>query len=463
MIQARPFQDDMLNEARAKLRALIRRILFQAPTGSGKTILAAIMLGNSASKGLRSWFVVHRKELLRQSSSRFRDAGVAHSFIASNEYYDKRAMVHICGVQTLVRRLDRVEKPDIIIWDECHHAAATSWSKIMAQYPDTIHIGLSATPERLDGKGLDKYFDYIIKGPTVEWLIEHGYLSPYKIYAPNPVSMEGVATSMGDYAKSDVQKKMDKRSITGDAITHYNKLCRGAQFIAFCSGIEHSKHVAEQFTAAGIPCLHVDGETPDDERLEAMRKLESREVLGLSNVDLFGEGVDVPSLQAVILLRPTQSRGLHLQQIGRALRPSANKPYAVILDHAGNSLRLGLPDDPIEWSLKGREKAPKGSKAEVATKSCPICFAVVRPMVAKCPDPCGHVFINKERKVTVKEGELQEVDVAAARYKRLNEQRAADTVEALVALGQQRGYKNPHAWAYQLNRAREAKQAKRRG
>jgi len=355
--------------------------------------------------------------------------------------------------------MSKVGDPDIIVWDECHHAAASSWSTIMAAYPNAIHIGLSATPERLDGQGLDKYFDHIVRGPSVAWLIEQGYLSKYKIYAPNPVSMEGAKTSMGDYAKSETQKRMDKRSITGDAIGHYNKLCRGAQFIAFCSGVEHSKHVAEQFTLAGIPCLHVDGETPDAERAEAMHKFQSREVLGLSNVDLFGEGVDVPSLQAVILLRPTQSRGLHLQQIGRALRPAANKPYAVILDHAGNSLRLGLPDDEIDWTLEGRPKCKGQAKQEVATKSCPVCFAVVRPAVAQCD--CGHRFIVKERKVNVTEGELQEVDVAALRHNRLNEQRAADTVEALVALAIKRGYKNPTGWAYQLNKARDMKRAKR--
>lgn len=462
MIQLRPFQEDILNQARLLIRRGEKRILIQSPTRSGKTILAAAMLGNSASKGLRSWFIVHRRELLRQSSARFSTCDVTHSFIAANEFYDRRRLVSICGVGTLTRRLERVEQPDIIIYDECHHMAASSWNAVQKRFPNAIHIGLSATPERLDGKGLDVYFDHLILGPEPEWLIENGYRAPCKIYAPNPVSMEGVATSMGDYAKSDVQKRMDKRSITGDAIGHYNKLCRGAQFVAFCAGIEHSKHVAEQFTANGIPCLQVDGESSDDERAEAIRKLESREILGVSNVDLYGEGIDLPSLQAVILLNPTKSLTKYMQQSSRGATPEKNKPYYVILDHAGNSLRLGLPDDPIEWSLKGREKAPKGSKAEVATKSCPICFAVLRPMVAKCPDPCGHVFINKERKVTVKEGELQEVDVAAARYKRLNEQRAADTVEALVALGQQRGYKNPHAWAYQLNRAREAKQAKRR-
>jgi superfamily II DNA or RNA helicase len=203
----------------------------------------------------------------------------------------------------------------------------------------------------------------------------------------------------------------------------------------------------------------VDGETPDEERKEAMRKLESREVLGLSNVELFGEGVDVPTLQAVILLRPTQSRSLHFQQIGRALRPSVNKPHAVILDHAGNSLRLGLPDDDIEWSLQGREKAKAGTKQEMPVKSCPICFAVVRTAVAQCQ--CGHRFVAKERKVVVKEGELQEVDVAALRNSRLNEQRSADTVEELIALAIKRGYRNPHGWAYQLNKAREAKKLRR--
>ena len=459
MIESRPFQNEMLDAARAKLKQAVRKILLQSPTGSGKTILSAIMLGNAARKGLTCWFVVHRKELIRQSSSRFKQAEIPHSFIAAGMDYDKRHKVFICGVMTLARRLDKVGVPDIIVWDESRHIAAKSYDSIFNAYPDAIHIGLDATPERLDGQGMDKYFDCIIKGPSVAWLIEQGYLSKYKIYAPNPVSMEGAKTVMGDYAKSETQKRMDKRSITGDAIGHYNKLCRGAQFIAFCSGVEHSMHVAEQFTANGIPCLHVDGETPDDERAEAMRKFEAREVLGLSNVELFGEGVDVPSLQAVILLRPTQSRSLHLQQIGRALRPAANKPYAVILDHAGNSLRLGLPDDEVDWTLEGSPRGKGKAKQEVMVKSCPECFAVVRNTVITCQ--CGHRFVPKERKVNVKEGELQEVDVEALRRNRLNEQRAADTVESLIALAIKRGYRNPQGWAYQLNKARDMKRAKR--
>lgn len=456
----RPFQDDILDQVRALLREGHKRILIQSPTRSGKTILAAAMLGNSARKGLRSWFVVHRRELIRQSSARFKTAGIPHSFVAANQDYDKRNNVFLCGVQTLVKRLNRVDKPNIIIWDECHHMAARTWEIIMETYPDEIHIGLSATPKRLDGKALRKYFTKLVKGPTPEWLIENGYRAKCKIYAPNPVSMAGVRTSMGDYAKSETQKRMDKRSITGDAIGHYLKLCRGAQFVVFCAGIEHSKHVAEQFTENGIPCIHVDGNTQDDERDEVIRKLESREIMGVSNVDLYGEGIDLPSLQCVILLNPTQSLTKYMQAASRGATPEENKPYYVILDHAGNSLIHGLPDDDFEWSLDGEEKTKGASKAEVNVKSCPECFAVVRNTVITCQ--CGHRFVPKERKVNVKEGELQEVDVEALRRNRLNEQREAASLEALTELGVRRGYKNPAAWAWNLTKARDMKRAKRK-
>ena len=314
------------------------------------------MLGTAAERGMPSWFIVHRRELINQSSRAFTGEGIKHGIISANYEVNRTALVQIASIQTLSRRYHKYRVPSLIVWDECHHIAANSWSKIFSLYPNSVHIGLTATPERLDGTGLDKWFRVMVKGPSVAWLIENKYLSNYKLYAPSKVDLTNVRTRMGDYVGSELTAVVDKPSITGDAIKHYKKLADGKRAVVFCASIEHSKHVVKQFLDAGIPAAHVDGETDINERDAAIRRFRDGTIKILSNVELFGEGFDVPCIEAAILLRPTQSLGLYLQQVGRSLRPNPGKDYAVILDHAGNCERHGLPDDEREWTLAGREK-----------------------------------------------------------------------------------------------------------
>src|SRR5690348_5764665 len=184
----RPFQEDMIQAARVSLRAH-KSILLQAPTGAGKTVLSAYMTGSAVSKGKRVWFVVHRRELVNQSARTFNFVGIQHGIIAAGYDPNWRRPVQIAGIQTLARRLQRLQPPDIIIWDESHHVAAKSWETIFRFYPEAHHVGLTATPQRLDGKGLGKYFEDMIVGPSTAWLIENGYLSPYRLF-----SIPGVRT-----------------------------------------------------------------------------------------------------------------------------------------------------------------------------------------------------------------------------------------------------------------------------
>ena len=453
MFELRPYQSDIIAQARDLIRAGETSILLQAPTGAGKTALCAHMLGTAYDRGQQSWFVVHRRELIRQSSRTFRAVGISHGIVAAGFVGDALQPVQICSVQTLAQRHERMRRPRLIVWDECHHVAAASWAKIHEAYPDAIHIGLSATPERLDGTGLQAWFKQIVLGPSVSWLIEQKFLARYRLFAPSRPDLDGVHTRMGDFVRSESAAVMDKPSITGDAVAHYRKLAAGKRAVVFCTSVEHSQHVVAQFRAAGIPAEHVDGETDPRERDASLRRFEAGETLILSNVELFGEGVDIPGIEVAILLRPTQSLSLYLQQVGRALRPAPGKAEAIILDHAGNALRHGLPDDDRTWSLDGSKAKRKARDPDdVPVKQCPSCFSVVRSMVMRCA--CGHVWIPNGREVEQQAGELQEIDPMMLRRQRAKEQGGAKTLQDLIALGTSRGYKNPVAWAGHVFRAR---------
>ena len=345
---------------------------------------------------------------------------------------------------------------DGVLVHNCHHAVAGTWTKILAHAPGVYHIGLTATPVRLDGKGLSMHFDDIILGPTVNDLIARGYLADYEVYAPQLASTAGLHTRAGDYAKDEVAAMMEKPTITGDAIAHYKRLAWGKRAIVFASSIKHSMAIAQQFREQQIPAAHVDGDTERDERLRIMSAFRDGSIRVVTNVDLFGEGVDVPSIEAAILLRPTKSLGLYLQQVGRALRPSEGKQHAIIIDHVGAVRYHGLPDDPHEWTLDGVDKGEGKEKAEVGVKICPACFRAVRTVVKVCP--CGHSFAPKPREIAHVDGELEKVDKERARRVARQEQGMAHDLDDLTALGVQRyGQKKGPVWARIVYAARRAK------
>ena len=453
----RPYQEEIISETRVALRTN-DDVLVQLPTGGGKTALGAKMIGSAAEKGHRSFFSVHRRELIDQTMETFDKVGIPYGVIAPG--IDPRPLerVQIVSIDALKHRLEKVEAPKFMLWDEAHHTAAAGWKAVKAAYKGAKHVGLTATPERLDGKGLDSQFTYMVRGPSTAWLIEHGFLCQYRAFAPSTPDLSAVHTSMGDYAKGEASAAMDKPTITGDAIATYQRLARGKSAVVFCVSVEHSQHVASSFREAGVVAWHLDGNTPRGERGEAVRAFRNGEIRVLTNVDLFGEGFDLPSLEVSILLRPTKSLALFLQQVGRALRPSPGKDHALILDHAGNLLRHGLPDDERDWHLAGRAKKPKKDGGAAGIRQCPKCFHVhtVAPM---CP-ACGHMYDGSPRVVDQVDGELAEIDVVRARASAKAEQAAAQTIEDLVALGKKRGYRKPEEWAAHLYTSRLAARRK---
>ena len=449
MLTLHPYQTDLITGARAALRRS-GSVLIQAPTGSGKTVLSAFMAGRAARKGGRVWFVMHRRELIEQASETFARVGIEHGITAAG-VPGRACAVQLCAVQSLRSRVGRMLPPSLVIWDECHHMAAGTWAKLRDALANAYHVGLSATPQRLDGAGLGAWFREIVVGPPVSDLIDAGFLSPYRVFAPSVPDVSGVGVRGGDYARDVLASIMDRPSVTGDAVSHYLRLARAKRAVVFCAGIEHSRRVVAQFTGAGVRALHVDGETPALERRAAMQRFRAGEIDVLSNVDLFGEGVDVPGIEAVILLRPTQSLGLYMQQVGRGLRPAEGKDCALILDHSGNVFRHGLPDDAREWSLDAPRRKPKAENL-ISVKLCPKCFRALRATVQVCP--CGHEFLAQSREIAHVDGELDEVDITALRRSRAREQSQARTLEDLIKLGAARGYRNPAAWARHIIHAR---------
>lgn len=448
----RPYQESIIEQTREYMRQGIRSILITSPCGSGKTILSAYMLKAAESKNMAAWFTVHRRELIKQSILAFNFVGVRHGIIANGFMEAKKLPIQIAGIQSLIRRYQRFRSPKLIIWDECHHVASKSWSMIFKAFPDAFHIGLTASPLRLDGAGLGNYFQKMVHGPSIDWLIQNNFLSKYKIFAPSRINTSGLHTRMGDFITEELAALVDRPTITGDAIKHYKKLCDGKRAVVFCCSIEHSKHVVSQFNAAGIPAAHVDGETDMMVRDREIKRFADGEIKVLSNVELFGEGFDLPAMEAVIMLRPTQSLGMYIQQTGRVLRPAPDKEYAIILDHAGNCERHGLPDENRNWEL-GTDRISDKIKSGPSVKICPKCFAAQFSGKPVCLF-CGYSFPVESRKVDEKDGDLVEVNAEELRKKRMAQGRCK-TLEDLIAEGKRRGYKRPHLWAKYVFSARQ--------
>ena len=457
MFSLRPYQQTAVDQVRDSFRAGRRRPLLVAPTGSGKTVTFSYITASAAAKGNRTLILVHRQELLEQCHRALDSMDVPHGLIAAGLTPERHQLTQIASVQTLIRRFDRVVAPDLIVIDEAHHATAGAWASVLKQYPDARVLGVTATPQRLDGKGLGEVFDDLIRGPEVADLIEQNFLARPIYYAPKTVSMDGVRTTAGDYNRADLAERMDRPTITGDAVTHYRKYCDGQPCIVFCTGIKHAEHVAAAFNAEGYRFQVIDGTLSKDERARRVLDLSSGTLQGLVSVDIVSEGFDLPCVSTAILLRPTASLSLHLQQIGRVLRPSPGKQRAVILDHVGNCRRHGLAEEIRDWSLDGiKRKTKRGPQDDVAsTRQCPQCFAVHTPSPA-CPQ-CLHVYEIKDRIPDVVDGELEELKAREAIRGRKREQGTAQTLEDLIRVGKARGMKNPHGWAHNVFKARQNK------
>ena len=425
-------------------------MLLQCPTGAGKTVIFSEITRSAAAKGKSVFILVHRRELVKQASAKLTDAGVKHGIISAG-FEPSNHLVQVASVQTLVRRFHLVSEPNLIIIDEAHHAVAGSWLKISDHFAHAKIIGVTATPSRLDGRGLGSVFDALALGPSVEQLVKLGFLCPHKVFAPPPlVDLKGIKTRAGDYANDQLSEAMDRPTITGSAVDTYRRLADGLPAIAFCCSIKHATSVCQSFNAAGYRAKLVSGSMPMEDRDEAIAGLADGRTQILCSVDVVSEGTDVPAVSAAILLRPTQSEALYLQQVGRVLRPQPGK-IAIVLDHVGSTCKHGFVDDRRLWSLDSKPKRQRKDEPAVSVRQCPVCFAAFKPQPI-CPC-CGHEFPNKTRTLTEREGELKEMRREDARERmerkeRRKEQGRARTLPELLALAAKKGYKP--GWAYKI-------------
>jgi len=388
MTVLRPYQENDVRALRAAFKRH-RRVLYQLPTGGGKTVVYSWLSQAVASRGKRVTILEHRRELVAQASAKLLDAGVEHGIIDATSKGISRQPVLVASVMTLVRRLEHYAPPDLLVIDEAHHAVAGSWDAIIRAYAKSLVLGVTATPERLDGKGLASHFDELVQGPPVRELIDGGFLADYVAYRrpQGDPDLTGVHTTAGDYDKHELAELMCDADLVGDAVEHYQRHAAGKPAIAFCVTIEHAELVAAAFQAAGIRAFSVDGTMAPGLRDQRIGGLATGETQVLTSCMLVSEGLDIPGIVAAILMRPTQSLALYLQQVGRSLRPKDGQP-AIILDHAGNMERHGMPCDHRKWSLEDRKK--KG-KAPSPVKTCFSCYATVAASCRVCPH-CGAVF-----------------------------------------------------------------------
>lgn len=462
MITLRPYQQALIDGGRDAYRQGKRAVLFCLPTGGGKTVTASTIVHGAAAKRNTVWWLTHRRELVSQASGTFHAMGIHHGVVQGGHVTQPGALVQVGSIQTVANRMADLPEPALIVFDECHHIGAQSWSQVFHAFPKARILGLTATPWRLDGQGLGNWFEAMVEGPTVPELIANGSLSPYRMFAPSAPDLAGVGTAGGDYKRDALSRAMDRPQIVGDAIAHYSRLCPGKRAVVFAAGVENSKTIVAQFLGAGIPAEHVDGSMSAEARDAAVERFKAGHTLVLSNADLFGEGFDVPAIEAAILLRPTKSLSLYLQQVGRALRPLPGKTEAIILDHAGNSHTHGLPDDVREWSLEDREKRKKGEASEVTLRQCKECFFCHRPAPV-CPN-CGYEPPVQSREIEQVEGTLTEIDRARVRAEvkaitAATSPREIQTLEGLRTLARLRGYKRgwaTHVWNERLAKGKAA-------
>jgi superfamily II DNA or RNA helicase len=378
------------------------------------------MIRQASQLGKRILFLVNRRDLVKDLSRRLFRMGVKHGIIMAGHPPTPWRSVQVASIDTLYRR--NIDEFDLCFVDETHFALSPTFLKVINSLGSCVVIGMTATPIRVDGRGLGELYEVMVRCPDTPELIERGYLVPPRVFAPNAPDLSGVKTTAGEYNQKQLANAVDRSAITGDIVAHWLKFGRGRPTVGFAVTVEHSKHMAEQFVAAGIRAVHVDADTPDEERDRIWAGLTTGEVEVAFNVGIAGYGWDEPCVSCMIEARPTQSLALWLQHCGRVLRTHASKTDAIILDHAGNTLRHGLPDEPRDWTLEGAKKK-RSTKPDRALelRTCRNCWGVFSTRLTVCPhylpdgSKCGAEYTVDRAEVRQTAGDLEEVK-SAARY-----------------------------------------------
>jgi len=437
-MELRPYQQDLFNKVSKSFDSGNRRVLMVAPCGAGKTIIMAYMAMKAAQAGRYVWVILPRVEIKEQTVETFKRCNIPLKNI------------YIGLTITTANRMDKLHKPDLILYDECHISVASTYWKISDAFPDAWIVGATASPIRTDDKPLGDLYQDIVEGVTVRWLIDNKYLAPYEYYS----------VTVADILSEDGSELM-KPTVYGNVIENWMRLAGNKQTVIYCTSVKHSMITAEKFRQAGIKAEHFDGTTPAKERKQMVDKFKAGEIQVLCNCDLISMGFDMPDIGCVVLLRPTESTALYIQQSGRALRYKPDK-VAIIIDMVGNYQKFQLPDEPYEWSLESSPKKRRliDEEGNFTVRTCMNCYMVFKTAPV-CPY-CGCQYALKPRELKAHEDiELKRITAEEAekaeqeRKQKRREQGMAKSYQELVAIGRERGYKNPGAWAAFVYKSRK--------
>lgn len=460
MIQLEEDQRRLVDGVRSSMAAGNRWVLMQGATGSGKTVMAADIIHGSRNKGTRSMMVVPRRDLILQSAETLRAYDIPFSYCAAGYEMNPFARTFLATTQTLLRRIKKGLAPqvDLVLPDETHHGG-DGLETVIEHYKAqrAYGIGLTATPWLLSGEGLGCWYDDMVCGESIAWLIAAKRLSEYRMFAPSRPDLSKMKIIAGDYSKSDLSSYMRTNTkLIGDAVKHYRDHAMGKLNIAYCTSVEHSELVASRFNEAGIPAASIDGKKSDEERARIIKAFARREILVLCNCELLTFGFDLSAasgmdvtVEAMSDLRPTKSLALQMQKWGRVLR---RKPFpAMIFDHGGNVQEHGFPDDPRDWTLEGVEKKSSG-RGGVPVKNCNggwqnpdlsgrqmlPCYFSHRPS-PRCPN-CGAWYETDSRILQTVEGTLEEIQTTVRRDFTLEERaRLREAIDELTKNGIKNG------------------------
>lgn len=408
----RPYQQSARDAIHTSWQSGHRNVLAVLPTGAGKTVLFSHIIAEARAAAVA---VAHRAELVSQMSLALARNGIYHKVIGAQatkrncsalhiaelkrNFVAPQSRVAVASVDTLIR-MDKndpwLREVQLLVTDEAHHLTAENkWGDAVELFPNARGLGVTATPMRADGKGLGRHADGVmddmIVGPSMRELINAGYLTEYRIYAPpSDLDLSSVPVSAsGDFSPKPLANAVHKSHITGDVVQHYLRIAPGKRGISFCVDIEAASELTAAFRAAGVKAEIVTGKTPDMLRAHIFQQFRNGAVHQLITVDIVSEGTDIPAVEVISMARPTQSYGLFVQQFGRALRPMEGKTHAIILDHVGNTLRHGLPDAPRQWSLDRRDRRTRTAPSDVIPlRVCVKCLAAYERIHAACPY-CG--------------------------------------------------------------------------